>query len=30
MYWQTIREGLYDLDQACRKLSLNILKSNLK
>lgn len=28
-YWQLIREGLFNEDQACRKLSLTVLKSNL-
>jgi len=28
-YWQLIREGLYDADQACRKFALTVLKSNL-
>jgi hypothetical protein len=29
-YWQTIREGLYNIDQSCRKAALNILKYNLQ
>ena len=29
-YWNTIREGLHDYDQASRKLALNVLKGNLK
>ena len=29
-YWKLIREGLYDPDQAARKLSIHILKMNLK
>jgi hypothetical protein len=29
-YWGIIREGLYDLDSYCRKVSMAVLKSNLK
>lgn len=29
-YWQVVREGLADTDQACRKLALNVLKGNLQ
>jgi len=29
-YWSMIREGLYDLDSYCRKISMAVLKNNLK
>jgi hypothetical protein len=29
-YWSMIREGLYDLDSYCRKVSMAVLKNNLK
>ena len=29
-YWGMIREGLHDLDQYCRKVSMAVLKANLK
>ena len=29
-YWKTIRDGLYDSDNYCRKVSVSVLKSNLK
>jgi hypothetical protein len=29
-YWSMIRDGLYDLDSYCRKVSMAVLKNNLK
>ena len=29
-YWRMIRDGLYDLDPYCRKVSMAVLKQNLK
>lgn len=29
-YWGMIREGLYDMDNYCRKISMTVLKHNLK